>query len=140
MNLLVPSSVTIWGGATQFIVARLVFCCRFQPVEGNGQVTSTVFVGVKLTASTGASVATYVPFVTVVLPCETPTSKLAGVVQPLISVKLTMWEEPAKIDTVAPLERKGGKPSISHWAPAATAPAGRILTCKDPRVTGANDW
>jgi hypothetical protein len=69
MNLLVPSSVTVSGGATQFVLATLVLCCRFQLVKGDGQETTTVFVGVSLTASTGTPVGRYVPLITLVWPC-----------------------------------------------------------------------
>ncbi len=32
----------------------LVFCCKVQPVEGDGQVTATVFVAVRVMESSGA--------------------------------------------------------------------------------------
>jgi hypothetical protein len=58
---------------------------RRDPVH-RGQVTTTVFVEVKLTASTGAPVCTYVPSTTLVWPYATTTSTLAGVAQPEMSV------------------------------------------------------
>jgi hypothetical protein len=35
MNLLVPLSFTLSGGAAQLVVFRLEFCCGLQPVEGD---------------------------------------------------------------------------------------------------------
>ena len=37
MNFVVPFSRTGSDGATQFVVLRLVFCCRFQLAEEEGQ-------------------------------------------------------------------------------------------------------
>ena len=37
MNLVVPLSVMLSAGATQLAVARLVFCCKVKPVEGEAQ-------------------------------------------------------------------------------------------------------
>jgi len=54
MNLLVPSSVMLSGGVTQFVVVRLVFCCKVQPVDGDGQETHTVLVVVSAMARAGA--------------------------------------------------------------------------------------
>ena len=54
MNLMVPSSVTLSAGVTQFVVARLAFICKLQPVEGEGQYTIAVFVVVSLMLKTGA--------------------------------------------------------------------------------------
>ena len=58
----------------------------FIPAGGDGQVTTTVFVEVKLTASTGAPVCTYVPSITLVWPDATTASTLAGVAQLEMSV------------------------------------------------------
>lgn len=53
MYLMTPFS-TGAGDATQFVVARSVFCCRAQPVEGDGRDTIAVFVVVMEMVSAGA--------------------------------------------------------------------------------------
>lgn len=136
MYLMVPLSVGA-GDATQVAVARLVFCCRFQPVEGDGQDTIAVFVVVSKMVSAGALViCTYVPLVVVVWLKVMVTCSLAGLVQPLIGVNVTVWK-PWLTLIVAPLFCTG-PPSICHFAPAVTASAGRMVTCKLPGATGAN--
>ncbi len=54
MYLIVPLSLTVSGAATQADVVRLVVCCKFQPVEGDGQETMAVFVIVIEMVSAGA--------------------------------------------------------------------------------------
>src|SRR6185295_16649871 len=54
MSFVVPLSATVSEGDAQFAVARFVFCCRSNPVEGEGQETTTVFVVVRVMVSNGA--------------------------------------------------------------------------------------
>jgi hypothetical protein len=56
MKRFVPLLLTFSVGATQFVPVRLVLCCRFHPVEGEGQETMTVLVTVEKTLSRGNGV------------------------------------------------------------------------------------
>ena len=55
MDLFVPSLAIVSRGTSQLVPAAFVFCCRFQPVEGDGQRTTTVLVGVPKISSEGTT-------------------------------------------------------------------------------------
>jgi hypothetical protein len=46
--------VQVSEGVTQLVVLRLVFCCKLQPAEGEGQETTTVLVVVAKIFNIGA--------------------------------------------------------------------------------------
>ena len=48
INLFVPSSLMASAGLLQIVVVRLVFCCRFQPVEGEAHQITAVLVVVRV--------------------------------------------------------------------------------------------
>ena len=54
MKRLVPLSLTVSDGVVQLVVLRLVFCWRFQPVEGDGQETMAVLLEVRNIPKAGA--------------------------------------------------------------------------------------
>ena len=54
MNLFVPLSVMFSAGAFQTEVFRFEFCCKENPLEGDGQETGTVLVCVRQIVSNGA--------------------------------------------------------------------------------------
>lgn len=54
MNLFAPLSVMVSCGAFQIEALRSEFCCKENPVEGDGQDTTTVLVCVKRMVSSGA--------------------------------------------------------------------------------------
>ncbi len=56
MNLVVPLSLTVSDGAVQVPPERVVFCSKCHPVEGEGQETTAVFVGVWKIVKVGAPV------------------------------------------------------------------------------------
>ena len=74
---------------------------------------------------------TYVPVAVAVELALTETFWLAGVVQPLTVLKLTVWLPTDRLPTVAPL-LCSVPPSTCHCAPAEIAPAGLIVTCREP--------
>ena len=52
--LVVPLSFGVWPTSVQFAVPKLEFCCKLNPVEGDGQETIAVLVCVSVTVSSGA--------------------------------------------------------------------------------------
>ena len=53
INRLTPLSFTGSSGVTQLVGFSPSFCCNPNPVEGDGQATTTVFVGVTRTVKRG---------------------------------------------------------------------------------------
>ena len=70
MNLFVPLSVGV-GALTQLVGLKPLFCCKANPVEGDGQETSTVFVAVNAMLSRGGAGTEY----KLTLPSPRPTSR-----------------------------------------------------------------
>ena len=70
MNLFVPLSVGA-GALTQLVVLKSLFCCKANPVEGDGQETSTVFVAVNSMLKHGGAGTEYKP----TRPSPRPTSR-----------------------------------------------------------------
>ena len=54
MLLVVPLSVGVWRVADQFAVPKFEFCCKVNPVDEEGQETTTALVGVKVIVKGGA--------------------------------------------------------------------------------------
>ena len=50
----VPLSTGVWGTVVQLVVVRFAFCCKTNPVEGEGHEMSTLLVGVREIESNGA--------------------------------------------------------------------------------------
>ena len=58
MNFSAPLSLIVSAGADQLVVLRSEFCCKLQPVEGEGQLTTAVLVVVSEMESFGTTLTT----------------------------------------------------------------------------------
>src|SRR5438445_3195878 len=83
MNLLVPLSLMVSAGETQFVRTRFVFRCRFQPVEGDGHQTTAVFVAERAMLSDGTS-SSVIPMRTGE-PCGLPRPMPVKVIEATVS-------------------------------------------------------